>query len=171
MPTMLAAVLHDVDDLRLDRVPVPEPATPGSVLVRIHSCGICQTDYKAIRGIRTNVSFPIITGHEPSGTVAAVRPMLSLRRRGTRCNLFGITTHETFELDGGYSHFLEARIDASFGTTPHAMSRALRLMERGLVDPERTISHRFPLTRLHDALSVMDRPDRNKVMIHPTAFS
>ena len=71
--------------------------------------------------------------------------MVDLRRRGTRWNVFGITTHETFELDGGLTHFLEGRMDASFGTTPLAMQKAIRLMEAGLVNTEKIISHRFPL--------------------------
>jgi L-iditol 2-dehydrogenase len=343
---MLAAVLHDFNDLRLEDVPVPEPGL-GEVVVRIESCGICATDYKAIKGIRRNVTFPFIPGHEPSGVVARVGPgvihfkdgdevicqpsgycgycrhcrtgnthycehafttggdgpedvwpgafaeymrtrentlfhkpanlsydaaclaeplsgawkgviqysemqlgddvviigvgsigllclmvakaagagrliavdvseharkralalgathavdplagdaikqvydvlpdgpdlvveaagpieavklMVDLRRRGTRWNVFGITTHETFELDGGRTHFLEGRMDASFGTTPLAMSRAIRLMEAGLIDIEQVISHRFPLTEIHKALEVMESPDRNKVIIHP----
>ncbi len=40
----------------------------------IKSCGICATDYKAIKGIRRNVTFPFIPGHEPSGVVAEVGP-------------------------------------------------------------------------------------------------
>ena len=71
------------------------------------------------------------------------RLMVDLRRRGTRWNVFGITTHETFELDGGLTHFLEGRMDASFGTTPLAMAKAIRLMESGLVDPEQ--DHLAPL--------------------------
>ena len=69
--TMLAAVLEDFDQLVLQQVPIPEPGF-GEVVVRIHSCGVCATDYKAIKGIRRNVSFPTIPGHEPSGVVAAV---------------------------------------------------------------------------------------------------
>lgn len=347
METMLAAVLHGVDDLRLEHVPIPEPSAPGSVLVRIRACGICATDYKAIRGMRTNVSFPCIMGHEPSGIVTAVGPgvnhvrvgdevicqpsgycgfcehcrvgnthyceqafttggdgprdvwpgalaeymltresclfrkpdcvsfdaaalteplsgawkgviehsqmqlgedvvivgvggigllclmvaraagaarliavdpspyarqraldlgathavdptegdavaavydiiprgpdlvveaagpiqavelMVRLRRRGTRWNVFGITTHETFTLDGGLTHFLEGRMDASFGTTPRAMQAAIRLMEAGLVDPERVITHRFPLTEIPRALETMERPDRIKIVVNP----
>lgn len=104
---------------------------------------------------------------EAAGPIEAVRLMVDLRRRGTRWNVFGITTHETFELDGGLTHFLEGRMDASFGTTPLAMLRALRLMETGLVDPERIISHRFPLSKIHEALELMGKPERNKVMINP----
>ena len=347
MDTMLAAVLHDFDDLRLEEVPVPRAAEYGDVVVRIKSCGICATDYKAIKGIRRNVSFPSIQGHEPSGIVAevgpgvshfkvgdevivqplghcgycrncragnthyceygfvmggdgpknvlpgafaeyiltkestlfqkppsisfdaaavteplagawkgviqysqmtigddvvvigvgsigllcmmvakaagaarliavdtsdyaltnalalgathavnpskedaksrvyeiipdgpdlvveaagpieAVRLMVDLRRRGTKWNVFGITTHEKFELDGGLTHFLEGRMDASFGTTPLAMQKAIRLMETGLVDIEKIISHRFPLSQIHGAMEVMASPERNKVIVHP----
>ncbi len=345
MKTMAAAVLADFDSVGIEEVPVPEPAGNGEVLVRIRSCGFCQTDYKAIKGIRRNVTFPFTPGHEPSGVVAAVGPgvsafkegdavicqpsgycgycchcragdthycrsafttggdgpeevwpgafaeymltresclfakpgtlsfdaaalteplsgawkgviqhselevgesvvvigvgsigllclmvahaagagmliavdpseharkqalalgathavgvegareriysiipegpdlvieaagpieavrlMVELRRRGTRWNVFGITTHETFELDGGLTHFLEGRMDASFGTTPLAMSRAIRLMETGLVDTERIISHRFPLSEIHRAIEVMGGPNRNKVIVNP----
>ena len=54
---MLAAVLHDFDRLVLEDVPMPEPGL-GEVVVRIKACGICATDYKAIKGIRRNVTFP-----------------------------------------------------------------------------------------------------------------
>jgi L-iditol 2-dehydrogenase len=347
MSQMLAAVLHDFNDLRLEHVPCPEPRSVGEVVVRIKSCGICASDYKAITGIRRNVSFPFIPGHEPSGVVAevgpgvthfkpgdevicqpsgycgfckycrsglhhycesafttggdgpkdvwpgafaeymltrdtclfqkpaqvsfdaaalteplsgcwkgliqysemkvgedvviigagsmgllatmlarsagaarlvvidtspfalkqalavgathainprnddvvkkvyeilpggpdlvfeaagpiqAVKTMVDLRRRGTRWNVFGITTHETFELDGGLTHFLEGRMDASFGTNPLAMTWSIRLMESGLVDPEKVITHRFPLDRMQEALAVMAGEDRTKIIIHP----
>lgn len=104
---------------------------------------------------------------EAAGPIEAVRLMVSLLRRGTRWNIFGITTHETFELDGGLMHFLEARMDSSFGTNPEAMIHAIRLMERGLVNPEHAISHRFPLTEIHQAIEVMATGERNKVIIHP----
>ena len=345
--TMRAAVLHDFDDLRLEDVPRPVPTEPGTVVVKIASCGVCATDYKAIKGIRRNVTFPQICGHEPSGVVAAVGPgvghfqvgdavicqpsgfcgfcppcrvgnshycehsfttggdgpaetwpgafaeymitqehclfakpenvsfdaaalteplsgawkgmiqysqcrladdvvvigtgsigmlcmmvaaaagagrivavdtsdyalkqalrlgathtvnpaggdakeriyeilpdgpdvvfeaagpiqavelMVSLLRRGTRWNVFGITTHETFQLDGGLTHFLEARMDASFGTTPLAMQNAIRLLETGKVNAGEIITHRFGLEEIHEAIKTMARPDRNKIVINP----
>ena len=344
---MLAAVLHDFNQLKLEEVPAPRAENFGEVVVEIKSCGICATDYKAIKGIRKNITFPLIPGHEPSGVVAevglgvtqfkvgdevivmpsgscgfceycrtgrphycqhafttggdgpkdvrpgafaqymktldrclfpkpreisfdaaalteplsgswkgviqysemeigddvviigvgsigllclmvakaagaarlvaidksdyalqnalkmgathvvnpdkgdakkqvyeilpegpdliveaagpiqAVQLMVDLRRRGTRWNVFGITTHEEFELDGGYTHFLEGRMDASFGTNPLAMSKAIRLMETGLVNTEKLISHRFPLSRIHEGIDVMSSSEHNKVMIHP----
>jgi L-iditol 2-dehydrogenase len=347
MKTMLAAVLHDFNKLELEQVPVPVIKEADDVVVQIKACGVCATDYKAIKGIRKNVTFPFIAGHEPSGIVTeigsavkhfkvgdevicqpsgycgfckhcrvgnthycehafttggdgptdvwpgafaefmrtkentlfakpagisfdaaaiteplsgawkgvihysqmqlgddvvvigvgsigllcmmvaraagagrliavdtsgyalknalelgathvvnpakgdakkqvydilpdgpdlvveaagpiqAVKLMVDLRRRGTKWNVFGITTHEKFELDGGLTHFLEGRMDASFGTTPLAMAKAIRLMERGLINIEKIISHRFPLSKIHEAMAVMERPERNKVVINP----
>jgi L-iditol 2-dehydrogenase len=347
MITMLAAVLHDFNKLVLEEVPRPTVHNVGDVVVKIKSCGFCATDFKAIRGIRRNVSFPFIAGHEPSGIItevgpgvihfkegdevicqpsgycgfcencrtgnthycehafttggdgpvdvwpgafaeymltrenclfkkpsnlsfdaaclteplsgawkgviqysemrvgddvviigvggigllcmmvakaagaarliaidiseyarkqalllganyvidpntdnpvkqvyeiiphgpdliveaagpiAAVKLMVDLRRRGTRWNVFGITTHEKFDLDGGLTHFLEGRMDASFGTTSLAMSKAIRLMDSGLIDIERIISHRFTLDQIHTAIDVMGSPNHNKVIINP----
>ena len=95
--------------------------------------------------------------------------MVDLRRRGTKWNVFGITTPEKFELDGGYTHFLEGRQDASFGTTTVSMAKAIRLMETGMINPEQIITHRFPLSQLPEALKVMGSPDHNKIIIHPGA--
>lgn len=104
---------------------------------------------------------------EAAGPISAVEMARDLRRRGTKWNVFGITTHETFELDGGQTHFLEGRMDASFGTTPLAMLKAVRLMETGLVDPEKIVSHRFRLDEIHKAMKVMAGPERNKIIINP----
>jgi threonine dehydrogenase-like Zn-dependent dehydrogenase len=344
---MLAAVLHAFDKLELEDVPTPRAVDFGDVVVQIKSCGFCATDYKAIKGIRRNITFPSIQGHEPSGVVAEIGPgvsrfavgdevivqplghcgfckscrlglthycenafvlggdgpddvrdgafaefmltkestlyakptaisfdaaavteplagawkgviahsemkvgddvvvigvgsigllcmmvakaagaarliaidtsdyaltnalelgathvinpakedarkrayeiipdgpdliveaagpiqavqlMVDLRRRGTRWNVFGITTHEKFELDGGLTHFLEGRQDASFGTTTVSMMKSIRLMETGLIDTEKIISHRFPLAGIHEAIEVMGSPERNKIIIHP----
>ena len=48
LDTMLAAVLRDFNDLRVEQVPIPRAVDYGDVIVRIKSCGICATDYKAI---------------------------------------------------------------------------------------------------------------------------
>jgi threonine dehydrogenase-like Zn-dependent dehydrogenase len=104
---------------------------------------------------------------EAAGPIQAVELMISLLRRGTRWNLFGITTHEKFHLDGGWMHFLEARMDASFSTNPLAMENAIRLMARNLVNPDQVISHRFPLSQIDKAIETMGSPQRNKVIINP----
>jgi len=344
--TMLAAVLHNFDDLRVEQVPRPQAKEPGDVVVKIRSVGICQTDFKAIKGIRKNVTFPSIHGHEPSGIIVQVGPsvidfkvgdaviisplsycgyckncrlnlhhfcehaavyggdgpedfragalaeymltkecclyhkpsnisfdaaalteplagawkgtiqysqvqlgddvvvigvggigllcamvakaagagrviavdispharenalkngathavdpqhgnvkeeiykiipsgpdvvieaagnieavklMVDLRRRGTRWNVFGITTPQKFELEGGQTHWLEGRMDASFGSHPLAFQKAIKLIETGLVNTEKVISHRFPLDKIHQAIETFaNSKDRNKLVI------
>ncbi len=44
MKSMTAAVLHDFNKLLLEDVARPEPVAVGSVLVKIKSCGFCQTE-------------------------------------------------------------------------------------------------------------------------------
>jgi threonine dehydrogenase-like Zn-dependent dehydrogenase len=104
---------------------------------------------------------------EAAGPIQAVKLMVSLLRRGTRWNIFGITTHEEFALDGGLMHFLEARMDSSFSTNPLAIEKAIRLMSRGLVDPDKVITHRFPLAEIAQAVATMSSGERNKVIINP----
>ena len=83
---MLAAVLRDFNDLALEEVPIPDPGL-GEVVIRIAACGFCATDYKAIKGIRRNLTFPAILGHEPSGVVAAVGPGVTPDGHGGRPGL------------------------------------------------------------------------------------
>src|ERR1700730_16666348 len=66
---MHAAVYRGVNDVRLERVPVPAIGA-GELLVRVHTCGVCGTDLKKIA--TGSHSAPRIFGHETSGVVAAV---------------------------------------------------------------------------------------------------
>ncbi len=66
--TMLAAVYHGRNDVRLETVPVPQIGA-GELLVRIHTCGICGTDLKKIS--TGSHSAPRIFGHEMAGMVVA----------------------------------------------------------------------------------------------------
>ena len=93
--------------------------------------------------------------------------MVSLLRRGTRWNIFGITTHETFTLDGGLMHFLEARWIQAFQQTLWPWKMRFGCWSRGVVNPEKVISHRFPLAEIDKAIEVMGTRERNKVVINP----
>lgn len=104
---------------------------------------------------------------EAAGPVEAVELMVALRRRGTKWNVFGITTPESLQLDGGLTHFLEGRMDASFGTTTLATSKAIRLMQTGVIDVEPIITHRFPLSEIQEALEAMAGRERTKVIVKP----
>ncbi len=65
--TMRAAVLYDVEDLRIEERPVPKIAD-GEVLVRVRASGICSGDVMPWY-IRRKA--PLVLGHEPAGVVEA----------------------------------------------------------------------------------------------------
>jgi L-iditol 2-dehydrogenase len=86
IPTsMLAAVYRGINDVRLETVPVPE-ISPGEMLIRVHSCGVCGTDLKKIS--TGSHSAPRIFGHETSGVVAAVGANVRAYRPGDRVMVF-----------------------------------------------------------------------------------
>ena len=65
---MKAAVLHGVNDLRVENLPDPKPA-PGQVLVKITVSGICGTDVHMWAGTNFEGTFPFVPGHEWVGEV------------------------------------------------------------------------------------------------------
>jgi L-iditol 2-dehydrogenase len=71
--TMNAAVLHGREDVRIERVPVPE-AAPGELILRVGAALTCGTDLKVFRrGYHARMIVPpALFGHELAGTVAEV---------------------------------------------------------------------------------------------------
>jgi L-iditol 2-dehydrogenase len=65
---MRAAVLYDVNDVRIEERPVPE-LRDGELLVRTMASGICSGD---VMGWYIARKAPLVLGHEPAGIVAAV---------------------------------------------------------------------------------------------------
>jgi len=73
MYEMNAAVLHGKEDLRLERVAVPD-AGPGEVVVKVGAALTCGTDLKIYRrGYHAMMlKPPILFGHELAGVVTEV---------------------------------------------------------------------------------------------------
>jgi len=63
---MQAAVLYDVDDIRIETRPVPKIGE-GEILVQTRAAGICTGD---IMGWYIRRKAPLVLGHEPAGVVA-----------------------------------------------------------------------------------------------------
>ena len=61
MTTMKAVVLHGVNDLRVEDLPVPEPGA-GEVRVKITKCGVCGTDVHMWAGTNLEGEFPFVPG-------------------------------------------------------------------------------------------------------------
>ena len=70
---MRAVVLHGVNDLRLEELPVPELKV-GNVLIKIKVAGVCGTDVHMWAGTNFEGTFPFIPGHEWVGEVIELGP-------------------------------------------------------------------------------------------------
>ncbi len=70
---MRALVLHGPDDVRLEELPVPQPA-PGEVVLQVTRALTCATDAKMLRQGRHPAlpPPPAPLGHEACGVVAAI---------------------------------------------------------------------------------------------------
>ncbi|HEV3155990.1 MAG TPA: alcohol dehydrogenase catalytic domain-containing protein [Candidatus Baltobacteraceae bacterium] len=66
--TMRAAVLYDVDDIRIERRAIP-PLRSGDLLVRMVASGVCSGD---IMPWYVRRKAPIVFGHEPAGEIVAI---------------------------------------------------------------------------------------------------
>lgn len=80
-----AVVIEDKGRARLREIPMPE-MRPGDILIQVSHVGICRTDLEVYEGTlgyyRDGVAhYPIIPGHEFSGTIARVGANNKFRER------------------------------------------------------------------------------------------
>ena len=59
--------------LSLVERPVPEPG-PGEILIKVTACGMCFSEVNLLEGHYPFARFPVVPGHEITGTVAAFGP-------------------------------------------------------------------------------------------------
>ncbi len=98
---MKALVYYGNKDLRLENVKEPTPGA-GQVKLRVDYCGICATDIEEyLYGPKfiptspnpvTGKGLPVITGHEITGTVVEVGPLVANVGVGDRVVLDGVLT-------------------------------------------------------------------------------
>jgi len=80
--TMTAAVIDAPGCVRINDAPVPTPG-PNDVILRVATTGVCGTDVAVFTGSYP-ATFPVIMGHEFSGSVAAVGEQVSDIQIGQR---------------------------------------------------------------------------------------
>ncbi len=83
-----ALVVRGPHKVRLEERTVPS-LKPGEVLIRVSHVGICATDQEIVDGAlgyyKTGMAqFPIVPGHESSGTVVALGPRVTTLNEGDR---------------------------------------------------------------------------------------
>jgi L-iditol 2-dehydrogenase len=151
--TMKAAVLHGINDVRIEQLPVPQIAHDDDVLVRIRSVGVCGSDIHYFREGRIGrcvVEGPMILGHECAGEIAQVGPAVRSLRPGDRvavepgvpcrkCEFCRTGTYNlcpdvvflaTPPVDGAFCEFIVSPADFVF-PIPDAMS----FQEGAMIEP------------------------------------
>ncbi len=94
---------------------------------------------------------------ETAGAVPAVELATRLVRPGGRVVLLGISGEDkTLELPADRIVFGDLEVTGSFSYTTAAWARVVGLLERGLVDFEPIVTHRFPAARFEEAFQLMD---------------
>lgn len=90
---MKAAVFHGSGKpLEVTEVPTPQPGA-GQILVKVAACGVCHTDLHYLdHNVPTFKPPPMILGHEPSGTVAALGAGVKNFKEGDRVLLPAVLT-------------------------------------------------------------------------------
>ena len=83
---MQAWVLHDVGNIQLEEVGMPEPAA-GEVVVEVKATGICGSDIPRIYDTGAH-KMPLIPGHEFAGVVAGLGEGVSDKWDNTRVAVF-----------------------------------------------------------------------------------
>lgn len=79
---MFAGVVHAPFDIRYEEIETPKPK-PGEVLVKVKYTGICGSDVPRVNGNASH-SFPMIHGHEFSGTIVELGEGVTNRKVGQR---------------------------------------------------------------------------------------
>ena len=82
---MKALLLEKPGQFRIIDTPEPAAPGPGEALVRVHSVGICGSDYGGYLGKMPFFSYPRIPGHELGVSVVAVGPGVTQVQVGDHC--------------------------------------------------------------------------------------
>ena len=79
---MKVAKITQPNVLEIVDIPIPQP-TDSEVLIKVMASGICGTDIHIFRGEYLG-DYPVIPGHEFSGLVEAVGPLVTRFKLGDR---------------------------------------------------------------------------------------
>lgn len=107
---------------------------------------------------------------EAAGHPDAQRTAMQVLARGGRLAVLGIAgTDRLASMNLDPLVFRDARVDAVFAYPSAVFERAARLIDRGRIDPRPLLSHRFPLSRVEDALGLLQnrREPAIKVLLDP----
>ncbi len=124
--SMQVARLHGIRDLRVEQIPVPDPAA-GELLVEIEACGVCATDARKYEVGVNDGHYPINPGHEWVGRIAALGAGVAGWRLGER--VYGDTY-------GGYADYAVIPVEAiAWSRGPVRLPESLPLERAIFLEP------------------------------------
>jgi L-iditol 2-dehydrogenase len=148
-----AAVFYGPGDLRLEERPRPHVADD-EVLLKVEACAVCGSDARTFRFGASNITAPVVIGHEVAGTLAevgravtdyardqhvAVAPAIPCGdcrfcRRGaeTMCDRLRSIG---YEFDGGFAEYMAVPASAVRAGCVNAVPGGLSSTEAALAEP------------------------------------
>ena len=83
---MRRLVLEAPYTMKMTEAPISVP-DPQQVRIKVHKIGVCGSDPTIYKGLHPYVTFPVVLGHEISGTIDAVGENVSKNRIGQRVTI------------------------------------------------------------------------------------
>ena len=106
---MQAVVFHAPWDMKLERLPKPEPG-PGEVLVKMKAVGICGSDVHGFTGESGRRAPGMVMGHEAAGEVVARGEGVRSPAIGDPVTIYNIIAHAPPDPDEGDPSFLNKKM-------------------------------------------------------------
>lgn len=102
------------------------------------------------------------------GGVDLANTALQLAGNGGRVNYFaGFPKGSTAVMDPNLIHYKELAVSGGSNARRRDVRRAISVLEAGLIDADAIVSHRFGLTRLHDAYDALKNRVGVKIAVIP----
>lgn len=93
---------------------------------------------------------------------------LLMAKNRAHVNLFGgLPKGSTVELDTNIIHYKELFVHGAHGSLPRHHKQAVRMIESGLIDMKKYITHKFPLDDIVKAFEVAEGHEGLRVIVNP----
>ena len=131
---------------------------------------VCSEDTDVLDAVRD-----ITCGRGPDvvvttcGSVEAHEQAIEMVAKHGRVNLFGGLGKgaRNLSIPSNTIHYKECFVLGSHGSVPRHHRIAMALIEKGVVDVARCITHRFPLDEIHAAFDAAEKHEGLKVLVKP----
>jgi len=131
---------------------------------------ICSGDENAVERVLEETGglgadVVITCNPSPESQVDAIR----MAKNRARVNFFGGLPKDRaiVPLDTNLIHYKELFVHGAHGSLPRHHQQAIELINNGIVDMKKFITHRFPLERIEEAIRVAESHEGLRVIVNP----